>query len=167
MVKAAPDGNDETSFRHFVEVGSWKGQSAAFMAVEIANSGKNIQFDCVDTWQGSVEHQTEPSVVNGTLYEEFIHNMQPVEGYYRPVRMSSVEAAECYDDESLDFVFIDAGHMYADVKADILAWLPKVKKGGIIAGHDYHPHLLDEVAGAVLEIFGEVPVENTCWIKQL
>ena len=41
---------------HFVEVGSWKGKSASFMAVEIHNSKKQIKFDCVDTWNGSVEH---------------------------------------------------------------------------------------------------------------
>ena len=34
---------------HFIEIGSWKGRSAAYMAVEIHNSGKRIQFDCVDT----------------------------------------------------------------------------------------------------------------------
>lgn len=51
MVKQAEDGS------HFVEVGSWKGKSSAYMAVEIANSGKRIRFDCVDTWGGSAEHQ--------------------------------------------------------------------------------------------------------------
>jgi hypothetical protein len=45
---------------HFVEVGSWKGKSASYMAVEIINTGKRIRFDCVDTWRGSEEHQ-DPS----------------------------------------------------------------------------------------------------------
>ena len=35
---------------HFVEVGTWQGNSAAYMAVEILNSGKNIQFDVYDIW---------------------------------------------------------------------------------------------------------------------
>ena len=34
----------------FVEVGSWAGRSAAFMGVEILNSGKQIKFDCIDPW---------------------------------------------------------------------------------------------------------------------
>ena len=38
----------------FVEVGSWKGRSAAFMAVEIINSKKKIDFYCVDSWQGDI-----------------------------------------------------------------------------------------------------------------
>ena len=49
--------NEFPSGSKFVEVGSWKGKSAAFMAVEIANSNKQIDFYCVDTWEGSVEHQ--------------------------------------------------------------------------------------------------------------
>ena len=123
---------------HFVEVGVWKGCSAAFMAVQIINSGKNIKLDLVDTWEGSVEHQYDPDVVNGTLYDRFIENMKPVEGHYRPIRMESLKAAELYEDESLDFVFIDASHDYQNVKNDILAWYPKIKIGGKLAGHDYN-----------------------------
>jgi predicted O-methyltransferase YrrM len=121
---------------HFVEVGAWKGKSAAYLAVEIINSGKQIQLDIVDTWEGSKEHQHDPEVVNQTLYEEFLTNMKPVEGHYRALRMTSLEAAELYTDESLDLVLIDASHEYLDVKADIQAWLPKVKQGGILAGDD-------------------------------
>ena len=123
---------------HFVEVGAWKGRSAAYMAVEIANSGKNIKFDVVDTWQGSLEHQTDPSITNDTLYLEFLANMKPAEDYYTARRMPSLEAAESYPDGSLDFVLIDASHEYADVRADILAWLPKIRPGGTLAGDDYN-----------------------------
>lgn len=133
MVKEAKDG------AHFVEIGTWKGCSAAFMAVEIINSGKKIKFDCVDTWLGSDEevHQTDPYVREGKLYEHFVENMKPVEGYYTAIRLPSVEAAALYDDNSLDFVLIDAAHDYDSVKADIAAWLPKVKIGGVLAGDDY------------------------------
>ena len=41
------------------------------------------------------------------------------------------------EDESIDFLFIDGGHKYTQVKKDIDAWYPKIKKGGIICGHDY------------------------------
>jgi len=124
---------------HFVEVGTWKGTSAAFMAVEIINSGKNIRFDCVDTWQGSDEsaHQGDQHIQNNTLYDHFLENMRSVEGKFTPVRLPSVDAAQQYADASLDFVFIDAGHDYDSIKSDIIAWLPKVKSGGWIGGHDY------------------------------
>ena len=57
--------------------------------------------------------------------------------YVNPIKGRSTEIVKKYDDNSLDFVFIDADHKYESVRADILAWMPKVKKGGILAGHDY------------------------------
>lgn len=121
---------------HFVEVGAWKGRSTAFMAVEILNSGKAIKFDVVDTWQGSQEHQNDLEIKEGTLFNVFKQNLAPVEGTFTSLQMTSLAAAEQYADASLDFVFIDASHEYDDVKADIEAWLPKVKPGGTLAGDD-------------------------------
>jgi hypothetical protein len=54
--------------------------------------------------------------------------------YYK---QRSLEAVNSFEDESLDFVFIDANHKYEYVKADLEAWYPKVRQGGIIAGDDY------------------------------
>ena len=128
---------------HIVEVGAWKGRSAAFLAVEIANTGKRIKFDVVDTWEGSAEHQKgqpfeDPHVVNDTLYEHFLDNMKYVSGFFNPIKMFSVEAAKLYSDNSLDFVFLDAGHSYEDVKSDIQSWLPKIKVGGMLSGNAYN-----------------------------
>ncbi len=153
------------SGQHFVEVGSYKGRSGAFMAVEIALSGKQIQFDCVDTWQGSEEHQAgelfeDPDVVNNRLYEVFIENMEPVKDYYKPIRATSLEAARLYQDSSIDMVFIDAAHDYDNVLADIKAWAPKVKSGGIISGHDWHHPPIKQ---AVSETLGEVNSIGSCW----
>jgi len=71
----------------------------------------------------------------------------------------SVIAAQQVEDQSLDFVFIDADHSYEAVKADILAWRPKIRTGGIIAGHDYKGFRDRRgdygVSRAVHEIFGE------------
>ena len=53
------------------------------------------------------------------------------------LKMTSLEAAPLIDDESLDFVFIDALHSYEAVRDDLNAWVPKVRNDGIIAGHDY------------------------------
>lgn len=157
---------------HFVEIGSWRGRSSAFMAVEIANSGFDIQFDCVDTWKGSLDeqiHQDDPSILNDTLYQEFLENMKPVEKYYRPIRMTSVAAAKLYEDHSLDFVFIDAQHDYESVKEDILAWKNKVKKGGILAGHDYNPEGDYGVGKAVRELLpNHFPAPTGwCWVAYM
>lgn len=138
LVQQAKDGF------HFVEVGSWKGKSACFLAVEIINSGKLIKFDCVDTWEGSIEHKDvtsshyEPllSTPDG-LYNEFLQNIKPVANVINPIRKKSTEAALLYEDNSLNCVFIDAAHEYEDVCMDVNYWLPKIKKGNILSGHDY------------------------------
>lgn len=134
---------------HAVELGSWLGQSAAFFAVEAINSGKKFKFDCVDIWGGDIEGANAPSE---EFYNAFIDNMKPVEGYYIPLWMSCTEASKLYEDESLDFVFIDACHAYESVVEDITTWLPKVKKGAILAGHDItHPPVLQ----AVTDLLGD------------
>lgn len=52
------------------------------------------------------------------------------------LRMQSSQAAEAVNDE-LDFVYIDGNHKYEYVKQDIACWRPKIKKGGLLGGHDY------------------------------
>ena len=57
---------------HFVEVGTFLGKSAIYMAVEIINQGKIIKFDCVDHWLCSEEHRYIKNVNVDRLYEDFI-----------------------------------------------------------------------------------------------
>lgn len=151
---------------HFVEMGSWKGKSSTYMAVEILNSGKRIKFDCVDTWNGSEEHldknnnSYEPllEIPNG-LYNEFLKNIEPVKSVINPIRMSSIEASKLYKDNSLDFIFIDGAHDYFNVKQDVEHWFPKIKVGGYITGDDY---AWPPVKEAVNEYFG---IKNITTIK--
>lgn len=141
--------NHFPSGSHFVEVGTWLGRSAAFMAVEIANSNKNIQFDCIDNWQGDGLEEHDP-VKNKTVYQTFLSNIEPVKKYINPITGNSLDVCKTYKDGSLDFIFIDASHTYEAVKQDINAWFPKLKKGGMMAGHDYD---WPEVRRAVDEYF--------------
>ena len=134
----------------FVEIGSWKGKSAFCMGSFIALENKNIKFYCVDTWKGSDEHSTESDVISDTLFDVFKKNTEEVKNYITPIRRTSLDAAKQFENESLDFVFIDAAHDYENVKNDINAWYPKVKKGGTISGHDYH-HTWSGVVKAVNE----------------
>ena len=80
---------------HFVEVGVWEGKSAAFMAVEILNSGKQIRFDCVDIWQWYPEQKDIGTIHfdNRDIFEEFKTNLAPVLSHITPIKMWSHEAA--------------------------------------------------------------------------
>lgn len=53
------------------------------------------------------------------------------------LRKTSFEAVETFENESLDFVYIDADHSYQAVLSDMARWYPIVKKGGILSGHDF------------------------------
>jgi len=150
--------NEFPSGSTFVEVGSWKGRSASYMCVEIANSRKDIEFYCVDIWDSTDE--TDPALIG--LYDTFLRNLAPVAPYFKPLKMLSIAAAVKFKDASLDFVFIDAGHEYDAVKQDILAWYPKVKPGGILAGHDYYPYA--PTWGDVYQVVDELFPNDHEWL---
>lgn len=140
----------------FVELGSLRGASGSFMAVEIANSGKAIDFHCVDHW------------LDESVYQEFLKNTKPVSAYMASHRLESGEAAKLFEPESIDFLFIDAGHDYHEVKRDIDLWLPLMKPNGIISGHDYQ---MDSpgVIQAVIEAFPNSArrTDVFSWVVQL
>lgn len=85
------------------------------------------------------------------------------------MRMFSKEAAREIKDSSLDFVFIDGNHSYDGVSKDIKLWLPKIKKGGFIAFHDYNHPRLPGVKKAIDEIFNKNKLElddnRTCFVR--
>jgi predicted O-methyltransferase YrrM len=77
----------------------------------------------------------------------------------------STEASKLYEDNSLDFVFIDGDHSFSAVTDDIEHWLPKLKANGLIAGHDYTQEYINSVVPAVDTFFGKekVNVSKSSW----
>jgi predicted O-methyltransferase YrrM len=156
---------EATGAAHFVEVGAFLGKSAVYMAVEIINSGKSIKFDSVDLWEespnepkekGGVQYILDRLGIHGdAFFNTYLTNIAPVRSHINPIRCSSVEAATRYPDASLDFVFLDAAHDAASVEADVRAWLPKVKAGGLLAGDDFHyPDVKEGIDACRLSITG-------------
>lgn len=86
------------------------------------------------------------------------------------VQKTSDDAAADFSNETYDFVYIDGIHTYEQVKTDIINYLPKIKKGGMIGGHDYvnSGHLVG-VYKAVNEMFGkpDKTFKDGSWIKFL
>ena len=97
------------------------------------------------------------------VFEEFQRNTR---GFSNLVvnRKWSTEAADDYPDASFDMVFLDAGHDYTDILADIRAWRPKARL--LLCGHDYREEY-PGVIRAVDEELGPVEVCNTIWAKSL
>ena len=58
---------------------------------------------------------------------------------YDIIQAMSLDVVKDFGDSAFDFVYLDGNHNLASVTADIAAWLPKVRPGGILAGHDYLP----------------------------
>lgn len=157
VVKKAKDGDK------FVEIGIWKGGSAAFMGVEIINSGKKISYDAIDCFEITKEF----GKLTKDVYEEAKNNLKPLTdlGVVNLIKSHSLDIVVTYEDESLSLCFIDGSHEYEDVKADLIAWLPKVKKGGILAGDDYINGNHPGVKKAVNEILGEknIIIKKNCY----
>lgn len=138
---------------HIVEVGVHSGQSAAYLATEIYNRGIPCKLDLVDYFtNGGYLPGGRPDII-----KQVRDALEPVKSIIGEMHASdSAEAADLYEDKSLDFVFIDATHAYEYVKKDIVKWKSKVKSGGILAGHDFAPHEGEVgVIQAVMEEFDE------------
>ena len=77
------------------------------------------------------------------------------------LRQASLDAVGSVPDETLDFVFIDACHTEAAVRADILAWTPKIKPSGYLTGHDRQRPEVRRVIDDLLPGWEEWP--SKCW----
>lgn len=149
----------------WVELGSWMGKSAAYCVVELVNRNKLGPFYCVDTWDGGVEHQGWQELQ--TLEQNFHENISPIRDQITVIKSQSWQASERFDDESVDFCYVDAGHTYDCVTKDLEAWWPKIKPGSRFAGDDYTKGW-PEVCRAVEDFFSPLGVRvsksGRCWI---
>jgi hypothetical protein len=156
----------------FVEIGAWLGRSTAFLGQCVKASGKRIKLLVVDTFAGS---PTEPSMISsaraigGSVRSDFERNMRlaDVLEIIEIKETRSVDAAPVVPDSSCALVFIDADHRYEAVRADIRAWIGKVRAGGIIAGHDCYTYA--EVFNAVRdELQGQfITTDENVWIHRI
>jgi len=85
------------------------------------------------------------------------------------INETSEDASVLFDKRSLDFVYIDACHKYDCVKNDIKFWIPKIKPGMFIGGHDFRNPRHPGVTEAILEVLGEprITFRDTSWIFRI
>lgn len=140
-------------YRDLCEVGVWRGELARLLAplartlvlVDPYSALWNRfdlpsgEYSCTMGEEGI--GQWELNQMHAAVCQEFRSALV--------LRMPSTLAAQHVPDRSLDFVYIDAVHTFAACLADIKAWLPKIRCGGMIAGDDYIPAHPQAVAEAV------------------
>jgi len=117
-----------------VEIGVFQG----YFSREILSKWEGTLY-MVDVWRGLGDEYEDMSNHNNHS-DAFVTTMKNIEGHEDRgimIRATSKIASEIFEDESLDFVYIDANHAYDFVAEDIKLWFPKLKKGGIFAGHGY------------------------------
>lgn len=127
------------------EIGVLRGMMSEYLL----RNHPTLKLFMVDSWQ-TAEHHPEHYRATGDVHANHTDparvasHRREAEGKAKhyPGRaiilpVASVEAAQTVRDGSLDLVFIDADHSYQGAKADLAAWVPKVKPGGWIGGHDY------------------------------
>jgi len=158
----------------FVEVGTYLGRSLCSLAEVVERSGKRIDVIGIDTCQGSGPEGSRGKNYHGGAVQKgggtfagALHKNVLDCGFADRIILivsDSLKASALFADASLEWVHLDARHDYASVKADIEAWLPKVKAGGWLSGDDYDADKWPEVVRAVGELLPDAqPWSNQQW----
>jgi hypothetical protein len=161
LLDATPEGGV------FVELGCYKGKSTSFIGVEIHKQKRDINFFAIDSFQGAT-NSTDANEIKAyegisEIEESYTYNVSLIGNKIKTIVSLTDEAAQYFEDGSVDVIFLDAGHSREAVLNDLKAWYPKMKNNSIMAGHDWTSW--PGVKEAFLEFFKREPdkIENDCW----
>jgi hypothetical protein len=131
----------DNGYKSFIEVGVWEGKNI----IEIAKKFPETNCYGIDPYDyreygNQLFHKDDKSTLlrinSETVYKDTFAHTQKYKNFHL-IREASSNATRHFNNESIDVIFIDANHSYESVKNDIDLWLPKVKPGGVLSGHDY------------------------------
>ena len=145
------------------EIGVFEGENARFMLT----FAKKLKLYLIDDYSNLVSWTGGPIVSPNAakqIKDTAELNLNCYNGSKEFVYKSSLLASRDFTDLFFDYVYIDADHEYEAVKADICAWYPKVKKGGILGGHDIN---MLGIKNAVSEFIVEREIPNGTWGMEL
>lgn len=157
-----------------LEIGAYMGESThMFLSSGLFRGG----FTVIDPWEGPHKGLQSKGDIEQFSWDKIKKDFENnVEMFYdrnwcdvNVIRGWSQNAHTLIEDESLDFIYIDGDHTYMGVKEDIQNYLPKLKKGGLMAGHDYELDTWSGVVDAVDHTIGkpERVFMDSSWIKQI
>ena len=154
----------EKGFKLGAEIGVADGRYSEILCKE----NPDLKLICIDPWAPYDKSWR----TQGTQDKAFNEAVEKLKSYNATViRKTSVEASLDVNDGSLDFVFIDGSHIFDHVMTDIIIWTRKVKKGGVLCGHDYMPGRegrKGEVASALIDAIGKPDkvFDDSSWVVQ-
>lgn len=120
---------NDNSIKSYCEVGVWDGNTSKYI-----NNHTNLEkIILVDNYINNNYLHPSNRIALAKRRSAALAKLPHVIFIYK----DSIEAAKEVADNSIDFIWIDADHSYKGCKADIKAWLPKVKKDGWIGGHNF------------------------------
>lgn len=124
----------DMGFTTGAEIGVWEGA----YSIELCQANPGLKLICVDPWISYpewVDRKNHRKHNMGSIYKTACERLRP---YGCDIRRGfSSEVAATIPDSSLDFVYIDGNHNYPAICEDLRLWVPKVRTGGIVSGHDY------------------------------
>jgi hypothetical protein len=144
--EAAPFvGSHRTRRQHLIElfntlgykVGAEIGVARGLHAKKMCYAIPGVKLFLIDPWKG---YLVGPNILTdeeaNERYNLCVERLKKFNVEY--IIKPSMEAVTSFEDNSLDFVYIDGNHEFDHVMADIIFWSQKVRPGGIVSGHDYY-----------------------------
>jgi len=129
------------------EVGSFRGISSELFALHVK------KLFCIDYWTPYSWEYNDNNIHQAEA--EFDTMMKNYSNIIK-IKSKSVDAGEMFASNYLDAVYIDADHAEEFFREDMKTWIPKVKHGGLISGHDYGfvgPYINDFSRDQTVEVF--------------
>lgn len=118
-----------------IEIGTCRAESTAYLLEKCPNINLLTTIDPYkgyQDWNGEITQETVDRF--RTIAQK---NLERFKKRVVMLRDQSVNAADKFEDESVDFIFVDGDHSYDATLADCIRYYPKLKKGGLFCGHDY------------------------------
>lgn len=147
---------DELGLKNGAELGV---SSGAFSDFLLSNS-KLEKLYSIDAWSGD-EKETKSVFKRRArtkldeCFEEAKQRLSKHGERSQIIKSTTFDAVKKFSDGALDFIYIDASHRFSGVSLDLIDWFPKIRNGGLFAGHDYWSCYRCEVMEAVNGFFVE------------
>ena len=146
-----------------LEIGSYRGESTEILL----KTGLVEHITCVDLWQNDYDNDDAASYTTPIpeIEKQFDERLN-IYSNVKKIKGNSNDIHSEFDNESFDLVYIDGDHRYEGCKNDIINFLPKVKNGGFIAGHDgHHPPIMRAIRDTIEKI--DLNFVDTSWLKRI